>query len=107
MFTDQKENPLTQSLVFQIDHTHLLITECFSDRSVPRVGHLCVDLSSDAGRCYIQVDVVLLVQTQIAVTHQVQCVDTPETRRYMGQQVEQKHGYTGSGAALVKNVEKK
>lgn len=32
-------------------------------------GHLCVDLSSDTGGFYIQVDLVLLVQTQVAVTH--------------------------------------
>lgn len=60
-----------------------------------RVRHLCVDLSSNAGRCYIQVDVVLLVQAQVAVTHQVQCVDAPAARRSMDRQLEQKYGYTG------------
>lgn len=57
------------------------------------VRHLCVDLGSDAGRHYIQVDVVLLVQTQVAVTHQVQSVDTPETRIYMDQQLEHRSWY--------------
>lgn len=47
------------------------------------VRHLCVHLGGNAGRYYIQVDVILLVQTQVAVTHQVQCVDTPETRTHM------------------------
>lgn len=45
-----------------------------------RVGHLAVDLSSRAGRGHVQVDVVLLVQAQVAVAHQVQGVDTPATR---------------------------
>lgn len=42
------------------------------------VRHLCVDLSRDAGRCDVQMKVVLLVQTQITVTEQVESVDTPE-----------------------------
>lgn len=42
--------------------------------------HLGVDLGGDAARHYVQVDVVLLVQAQVAVTQQVQRVDTPESR---------------------------
>lgn len=45
-----------------------------------RVGHLRVDLCGDAGQDHIQVDVVLLVQAQVAVAHQVQGVDTPASR---------------------------
>lgn len=45
-----------------------------------RVRHLAVDLRSDTGCYHIQMDVVLLVQAQVAVTHQVQCVDIPATR---------------------------
>lgn len=44
----------------------------------PRVGHLCVDLSGDAGRYNVEVDVVLLIQAEVAVTHHVQSVDISE-----------------------------
>ena len=36
-----------------------------------------VGLCRDAGRCDVEVDVVLLVQAQVAVAHEIQCVDIP------------------------------
>lgn len=45
------------------------------------VRQLGVDLGSDAGGVNVQVDVILLVQAQVAVTQQVECVDTPGSRR--------------------------
>ena len=41
-------------------------------------GHLGVDPSGDAGGGDVEVEVVLLVQAQVAVAQQVEGVDTPE-----------------------------
>lgn len=45
------------------------------------ISDLGVDLGSNAGRNHIQMDVVLLIQTQVTVTHQIESVDTPVEQR--------------------------